>query len=232
MKAEQQESELLNEIFAKRALMSQKEFGREFGLGTGSMVWQYLHGHRSLSLKAGSRFARGLGVPIEQFSPRLALELRDVMVALGLEAAPDDGNQEYSRIPCVELVLRPGSKRFSVKPILPAASFIAFRRDWLASNEYRENNLLAIQSVDDGMKPTIFKTDLVVINTLDVDLVEGHTYAFNYEGKMLIRRAFRDVGVWWLNCDNPDKQLYLRKQFIDKHCYVVGRVIHRQSESI
>lgn len=232
MKIEQQEAQLLSEIFVKRALMSQKEFGKEFKLGTGSMVWQYLHGHRSLNLKAGSRFARGLGVSMVEFSPRLALELQDLMETLGLQATSNDGNQEYARIPCVELVLRPNFKRFSVKPILPAASYIAFRRDWLALNDYSENSLLAIQSSDNGMKPTISKTDLVVINTSDTTLTEGHAYAFNYEGKMLIRRAFRDVGAWWLNPDNPDKQRFLHKQFIDKQCYVVGRVIHRQSESI
>lgn len=229
---EQQESQLLSDIFAERALMSQKAFGEQHKLGSASMVWQYLHGHRPLNLKAGCRFARGLGVPLEQFSPRLALELQEVLVAVGPEAAPAEGGQEYARIPCVELLLKRGVKGFSVKPILPAASFIAFRRDWLTVNGYDERKLLAIQSGDDGMQPTISRADLVVVNTADSIPVDGLVYAVNYEGKMLLRRAFRDVGAWWLHCDNPDAQRFPRKQFIAKHCYLVGRVIHRQSESI
>jgi hypothetical protein len=47
-------------------------FGKKHGLGSTGMVWQYLNAHRPLNLEAATKFAGGLGVPIERFSPRLA----------------------------------------------------------------------------------------------------------------------------------------------------------------
>lgn len=47
-------------------------FGKAHGIGTAGMVWQCLSGHRPLNLGVATKFALALGVPIEQFSPRLA----------------------------------------------------------------------------------------------------------------------------------------------------------------
>lgn len=232
MNVEKHEAEVLSTLFAQRAHMSQRAFGEKHKLGSASMVWQYLHGRRALSLKAGCRFARGLGVDLAQFSPRLAVELQEVLEASNPLESPESTQQGYVRIPCVELKLKAGAKGFSVKPLLPAASFIAFRHDWLTSHGYNNEKLLAVECNDDGMRPTISRGDLVIINTAASDLVDGLVYAVNYEGHMFIRRVFRDAGSWWLHCDNSDSQRFLRKQFIMKHCFLIGQVIHRQSESI
>ena len=232
MSVEKHEAELLSALFNQRALMSQRAFGEKHKLGSGSMVWQYLHGRRAINLKAGCRFARGLGVDLSQFSPRLATELQEVLEALSSLGSVESPQQDYVRIPCVELELRANNKGFSIKPLLPAASFIAFRRDWLASRRYSSEKLLAIECPDDGMQPTISKEDLVIINVSDQDLVDAQAYAVNYEGQLLIRRIFRDAGAWWLQCDNPDSQRFPKKQFIQKHCFTIGRIVHRQSESI
>lgn len=226
------EAELLSKLFDQRALMSQRAFGDQHRLGSASMVWQYLHGRRALSLKAGCRFARGLGVNLSQFSPRLAIELQEVLEASNLLVSTESTQQDYVRIPCVELKVRAGDKGFSTKPLLPTTSFIAFRYDWLASHNYMSEKLLAIECNDDGMQPTISKGDLVVINIADSGLVDGQVYAVNYEGHQRIRRMFRDAGSWWLQCDNPDSQRFPRKQLIMKHCFLLGRVVHRQSENI
>jgi transcriptional regulator with XRE-family HTH domain len=52
--------------------LSQLEFGDEFGIGTQSAVTNMLNGKMAISLKAAKGFAKGLGVEIKQFSPRLA----------------------------------------------------------------------------------------------------------------------------------------------------------------
>ena len=51
---------------------SQAEFGEKFDVGGQSAVNNFLRGASPLSLKAAAGFARGLGVPISQFSTRLA----------------------------------------------------------------------------------------------------------------------------------------------------------------
>lgn len=60
---------------------NQSHFAKANGLGTGSMVYQYTTNHRPLNLDIATKFARGLGVPIDKFSPRLAaqaMQARDV----------------------------------------------------------------------------------------------------------------------------------------------------------
>ncbi|WP_353177619.1 hypothetical protein [Delftia acidovorans] len=52
--------------------MSQAEFGETFDIGGQSAVGNFLRGFSPLSLKAAIGFSRGLGVPIERFSTRLA----------------------------------------------------------------------------------------------------------------------------------------------------------------
>jgi transcriptional regulator with XRE-family HTH domain len=60
------------------AQISQAEFAETYDIGGQSAVANFLHGRSLLSLKAGLGFARGLGVELEQFSPRLAAEARSI----------------------------------------------------------------------------------------------------------------------------------------------------------
>jgi len=66
----------LKELFDSKAQFSLEEFGRRFEVGTQGMVWQYLNARRALNIKAASAFAKGLGVPVDSFSARLADEVR------------------------------------------------------------------------------------------------------------------------------------------------------------
>lgn len=56
--------------------VSQDEFGASCQIGTQGMVWQYLNAHRPLNHSAAQRFAAGLNVAIDDFSPHLADEIR------------------------------------------------------------------------------------------------------------------------------------------------------------
>ncbi|WP_144409777.1 S24 family peptidase [Cupriavidus basilensis] len=60
----------------RKGKMSQEEFGSRFEIGSQGMVWQYLNARRPLNIKAATGFARGLGVDVDTFSPRLAEEIR------------------------------------------------------------------------------------------------------------------------------------------------------------
>lgn len=67
------ESDALFALWKERSpKLSQGSFGKRFGVGSQGMVWQYLHNHRALNLEAAAGFARGLAVPMERCSPRLA----------------------------------------------------------------------------------------------------------------------------------------------------------------
>ena len=52
--------------------MSQREFGRLYGIGSQSMVAQYLNGDRPLSVEAAAKFAVGLRCTIRDISQEMA----------------------------------------------------------------------------------------------------------------------------------------------------------------
>jgi len=52
---------------------TQELFGAKFNIGGQAAVGHFLNGRSPISLKAALGFSRGLGVPVADFSPRLAL---------------------------------------------------------------------------------------------------------------------------------------------------------------
>ena len=52
--------------------MSQEEFGERYGIGTQTMVSQYLTGARPLNYDAAAKFAEGFGCSIEDICPEMA----------------------------------------------------------------------------------------------------------------------------------------------------------------
>lgn len=70
--------------------LSQAEFGEAFNIGGQSAVGNFLKGTSPLSLKAATGFARGLGVAIEQFSPRLAEEAKAIAVTINASRSSDE----------------------------------------------------------------------------------------------------------------------------------------------
>lgn len=223
------EAKQLSRLFDERVTMSQAAFGSANKLGTSSMVNQYLKARRPLGLLAGIRFATGMGIDLRSISPRLADELDQALKVLPRAQANES---EYARVKCVQLQLQAGAKVFKSKPLDANGAFIAFRHDWLKQRNLDDSKLLAVQVNDDGMKPTVVNGDLVIVNTADRKLADSAVFAINYEGELRIRRLVRDAAAWWLYCDNPDAQRFPKKQFIVKHCYIIGRIVHRQSETI
>lgn len=226
------EAKQLRKLFEKHVTMSQAAFGRKYALGSPSMVNQYLKARRTLGLLAGVKFATGIGVNLRSISPRLAGELDLALKVMPQVQVSTNQPSEYARVQCVDLQLQANKHDYKTKPLDANGAFIAFRHDWLKKRGLDGAHLLAVQVNDEGMKPTVANGDLVVINTNDRKLDDAAVFAVNYEGELRIRRLVRDAGAWWLYCDNPDAQRFPKKQFIVKHCYILGRVVHRQSETI
>lgn len=67
-----EEARTLKAIWDERKPTSQKEFAKEFGIGSQAAVSGFLAGTSALSMKAAIGFATGLDCRIEEFSPRLA----------------------------------------------------------------------------------------------------------------------------------------------------------------
>lgn len=100
----QQEAASLRAIWdATPNRLSQAEFGETYNIGGQSAVGNFLKGASPLSLKAAAGFAKGLGVSIGQFSPRLAEQasvLAEITGGAGTGAAarqakPETGKRKY-----------------------------------------------------------------------------------------------------------------------------------------
>lgn len=55
--------------------MSQADFGSTHSIGNQGAVWQYLNARIALNAETATKFARGLGIEVGDFSPSLAAEI-------------------------------------------------------------------------------------------------------------------------------------------------------------
>lgn len=73
-----EEARRLKALWDSLSHPSQAEFGELFEVGNQSAVGQFLRGQVPLSLKAAQGFARGLGIGLEAFTPRLAAKAAEI----------------------------------------------------------------------------------------------------------------------------------------------------------
>ena len=108
---------------------------------------------------------------------------------------------------------------------------VFFRKDWMQSNNYKPERLVAFRVSGESMQPSLWDGDLVVINLDDTQPRDGDVFSVNYEGEPGIKRLRRDAGEWWLASDNADQ-----RKFAPKRCTedvdILGRVIYKQSDRI
>lgn len=65
----------LKELFDEKSKISQREFVRKYNLGTPANLSQVLLGRRPVNVKIASLMSQELGIPVDDFSPRLAKEI-------------------------------------------------------------------------------------------------------------------------------------------------------------
>ena len=155
------------------------------------------------------------------------------LVAITKEPQPIDldNNPDYPAIRRVHFKLSAGASGFGVDYEGEDAAPIVFRREWYERNGYQPGKLLAVRVGNGSMEPGLYDGDTVVVNTADITPADGAVFAVNYEGEMVIKRLVRDSGQWWLASDNPDQRRYPRK-VCDEHAFLLGRIVHKQSEKI
>lgn len=142
-----------------------------------------------------------------------------------------DEDSDFIGVKRVEFMLSAGIKGFAIEQLDGDRAPIFFRKDWLYKRGLDPQYLHAVEVRGESMETGLYAGDLVVINTADVKLVDSEVYAANYEGELVIKRFIRNSGQWWLTSDNPDKRRFPNK-LADENCFVIGKVVHKQSERI
>jgi SOS-response transcriptional repressor LexA len=162
------EAAALKKAFEERTpALSQERFGLEFDIGSQGMVWQYLSGHRPLNLSVALKFARGLGIPVSQFSRRLADELRAAGVTTDAFSVNESvGILRANQIPVVGTA-RGGDDAFYVEIDYPVGA-----GDGYVSYPTKRSNAYAIRVRGDSMRPRIKPGEYVIIEP-DVPCLPG-----------------------------------------------------------
>lgn len=140
-------------------------------------------------------------------------------------------NEDFPAVRRVSLKLQAGITGFMVESDSDDTAPIVFRREWFTRNGYKPEKLIALRVKGSSMEPGLHPDDTVVINTAQVEPLDGSVFAINYEGEAMIKRMVRDAGQWWLSSDNPDQSRYPRK-LANGTAIIIGEVVHKQSERI
>lgn len=144
----------------------------------------------------------------------------------------DDDSEHFVQVPKVKLRLSAGITGFRTEPDYYDGQTISLSVQWVEKKGLSPSRLVAIRVKGESMEPALHEDDIVIVNTADIQPVDGEVYAVNYEGEAVVKRLIRDAGDWWLASDNPDQRKYQRKICRGTDCIIVGRVIRKESERI
>ncbi|MDF1485960.1 S24 family peptidase [Ramlibacter sp. H39-3-26] len=203
-------------------------FGRLLGYGSGAFVRQMLRGRRSISDKTLRQIEALRGMQGWFSDPPAATGVHEPAAIRERGPGP-----QYHKVYPSNLGLKPGLKGYTVHAgDGDEDAPITFHRNWLIRRGCHSADLLALRVRDVGMEPGLHAGDMVVIDTADTEPRDGQVFVVNYEGQAQLRRLLRDAGHWWLALDHPDQARFARKEFAEPECFLVGRVVFRQTEYV
>lgn len=195
-------------------------------------LWQVLNG---IALPSGN--PRNIGPSVREkltkaypnwLGPGVAEEAPNYALKQPIDL---DNNPDYPMIRRVQFKLSAGASGFGIEYQDGDGAPIVFQRSWFVSRGFTPSKLFATKVANGSMETGLFNGDTVVVNTESTDPKDGVVFAANFEGELVIKRLVRDAGQWWLSSDNPDQRRYPRK-LCDENVYIVGEIVHKQSERI
>lgn len=208
------------------ARINQSELSRRVGVTRGAVSFWLKGTTGSLEGENLIRTAQALGV-----SPNWLATGRGKMTPASAKEISFEDNPEYPAVRRVKIKLSAGITGFGVEPFDEDHAPIVFSRSWYDKNGYKPEALLAIRISGASMEPGLFDGDWVVINTADVEPRDGIAFALNYDGEAVVKRLFRNDGQWIAASDNADKRIF-RDRPLNGDTFILGRVVHKQSERI
>lgn len=152
------------------------EFAREFGVPGGpSMISQHCSGHRPISIGAAAAYAKGLGVSLEEISPRLAEEIAKLpMLATGKDGL-EPGEPHETRQDRASYNVVPSDIGTSRIPLLTSIQAGAWKEiesqfqpsdaeTWLITDCTISSHAFALRIVGNSMEPKFTAGDVVIID--------------------------------------------------------------------
>jgi phage repressor protein C with HTH and peptisase S24 domain len=199
----EQEGARLKELLGSR---SKAKFAKEAKIpGGASMLSQHLSGHRPISLAAATAYALGLGVRVEDFSPRLARAIADATrTTVSMTPVTAPGAPEV-RVP---LLANSGSMGMGsdLQHDDVLVGHIALSELWVM-RRLRPTNASALRFIHaygDSMSPTFEDGDILLVDTgmRDPKTVDG-VYVMAANDRVYIKRVRQRMdGAMEISSDN------------------------------
>jgi len=142
-----------------------------------------------------------------------------------------ENTDDFVAIKRVDFKLSAGVTGFSIEYLNGDRAPIFFRKDWIEKRGFNPASLHALPITGQSMESSMYENDIVVVNIDDTNPTDGDVFVVNYEGEVVIKRMVRDSGNWYLSSDNPDKRRFPNK-LCHEDCFIIGRVVYKQSERI
>jgi transcriptional regulator with XRE-family HTH domain len=225
---QQEDAARLKALFNKKAGMSQAEFAVRSGIGeTQGAVEQYLNARIPLNLEAAIKFARGLGVDVQDFSPRLGV-LLSMLPARRKQRADTNSNQHtiIKRGVLIERYENPGSMGpgAEVEQEDRVVEHLVLSEDRLVAIAGRRrsySSLKVIPAIGNSMSPTLEDGDFVLVDTKKTAIDVDGIFVLRTPQRLFIKRVTFTGEKYEITSDNKAAPPWRSQTNVE----VVGRVI-------
>ena len=198
---------------------SQSAFAEEFGLGTQGNVWQYLNAKSPLNAQAAAKFAKGLGVFVRDFSPRLADEIEGLAQSSDTET---DIEGDHAPVRMVDAKASAGKGKIVFSD--DAEKSLMFRRDWLARNDAKPESTIAFEVEGDSMVDLhIIDGSVVLANQKKTDPISKKVYVLWLSGQLFVKQLVKQDGLWYARSHNKAEQDSYPDIQVEANDRIVGR---------
>lgn len=182
----------------EQGVHTQEAFGERFEIGNQAAVGFFLHGKTALSLKAARGFAKGLGVDIATFSPRLAAEAAKIA-----EFAPAD-SEDFIDVKRVDVRVSAGNG--AVGQLEEVIGNLKFSRSFLRNCGVSPSSARVVDVHGTSMEPTIKDGAVLLVSTSNREPVENQIFALTRPSEgLVVKRLVRAAnGHWIARSDNRE----------------------------
>lgn len=161
-----------------------------------------------------------IGLPVAR---PVIVEQHDDNLPSGLDFVP---------IQKVEFRISAGVAGFSVSQERDAfGGVLYFSKAWLEKRRLDAEKLFITFVRGMSMYSTLSEGDAVVVNTGDTTRRQNEVFAINHDGEFVVKRLTKCDSHWWLESDNTDKKKY-PPVMCTASTFIIGRIVHKQSDSI
>lgn len=147
---------------------------------------------------------------------------------LAWEHESDLPEGEFVFIPRLDISLSAGNGHEQVAFEFTQKQPQAFRADWIRAQHLRPSKLASMTAKGNSMEPRIFDGDALVVDTSQMEIVDGKVYALWYEGGERVKRLSRlPGGGLRIRSDNEREhpEIVLGAKDL-QHVRIIGRVVH------